>query len=84
MATVLLLEDEIVPLTVTVTRAMMMMMMMIVKNFGRREDCINTIRSETKAKQIQKQNRHKRKSKTNTQAKQTHKQGNKGPRSKIK
>ena len=73
MATVLLLED------VTVTRAMMMM---IVKNVS--EDCINTIRSETKAKQIQKQNRHKRKSKTNTQAKQTQKQGNKGPRSKIK
>ena len=49
MATVLLLED------VTVTRAMMMM---IVKNVS--EDCINTIRSETKAKQIQKQNKNRR------------------------
>ena len=73
MATVLLLEDVTVTvtLTVTVTRAMMMMMMMmmIVKNFGRREDCINTIRSETKAKQIQKQTRHKSESKPDTKAK---------------
>ena len=61
MATVLLLED----VTLTVTEARAMTMMMIVKNFSRREDRINTIRSETKAKQIQKQNKYK----TNTKAK---------------
>ena len=51
MATVLLLEDVTVTVTVTVTEVRgMMMMMMIVKNFSRREDCINTIRSETNTK----------------------------------
>ena len=70
MATVLLLEDVTVTVTVTVTEVRaMMMMMMIIKNFSRREDCINTIRSETKAKQIQKQTRHKSESKPDTKAK---------------
>ena len=69
MATVLLLEDVTLTVTLTVTEVRGMMMMMIVKNFSRREDCINTIRSETKAKQIQKQTRHKSESKPDTKAK---------------